>query len=166
MGNTVIPREPNFYKELLEHVSDGVYFLDRERRIRYWNDGAYRLTGYKAEELNGQYCPDYRMCRVNDPVESRSCEDRCPLTACVKDEGPHEVRWLLQHKHGGRLPVVLRARPIRAADGSIVGTVAIFRDDSVQHAARHKIFPADVVHPSKHSHGLSPCRHTLIRLHV
>jgi diguanylate cyclase (GGDEF)-like protein len=37
------------------------------------------------------------------------------------------------------VPVVLRAQPIRAADGSIVGTVAIFRDDSLQQEARRKI---------------------------
>lgn len=40
----------SFYKELLENISDGVYVLDRDRRIQYWNEGAFRLTGYKAEE--------------------------------------------------------------------------------------------------------------------
>lgn len=46
--------EPGFYKELLDHLSDGVYFVDRERRILYWNEGASRLTGYTAEELLGK----------------------------------------------------------------------------------------------------------------
>jgi PAS domain S-box-containing protein len=135
----VTPNDPSFYKELLEHISEGVYFLDRDRRIQYWNEAAFRLTGYKAEELVGQYCPDYPMCHVDDPGEHRLCEERCPLTASVADGGAHEVRRLLQHKKGGLVPVVLCARPIWAADGSIVGTVAIFRDDSVQHGARRKM---------------------------
>jgi PAS domain-containing protein len=33
-----------FYRELLDHLNDGVYFVDRERRIHYWNEGARRLT--------------------------------------------------------------------------------------------------------------------------
>jgi diguanylate cyclase (GGDEF)-like protein/PAS domain S-box-containing protein len=135
----VNPDDPSFYKELLEHISDGVYFLDRDRRIRYWNEGAFRLTGYTAEELIGRCCPDHRMCDVEDFGGNRLCEDSCPLSACAHDGGPHEVRWFLQNKQGGRVPVVLRAQPIRAADGSTVGTVAIFRDDSVQYAARRKM---------------------------
>lgn len=132
------PNEPSFYKELLEHISDGVYFLDRDRRIQYWNEGAFRLTGYTAEELLGRHCPDYRMCQVDGPGGQRVCEEMCPLTASVDTNGPHEIRWFLQHKQGGRVPVVLRAEPIRSADGSIVGTVAIFRDDSVQQETRRK----------------------------
>jgi diguanylate cyclase (GGDEF)-like protein/PAS domain S-box-containing protein len=128
----------NFYKELLEHISDGVYFLDRDRRIQYWNEAAFRLTGYKAEELVGHFCPDDHLCCEKEVEGERLCEDRCPLEASVDDAGPYEVRWFLQHKQGWRVPVVLRAQPIRAADGTIVGTVAIFRDDSVQHAARRK----------------------------
>lgn len=140
LENAVTPtNEPSFYKELLEHISDGVYFLDRDRRIQYWSEGAFRLTGYTAEELLGQYCPDYRICHVDSPIGQRLCEEKCPLTTSVDTNGPHEVRWFLQHKQGGRVPVVLRAEPLRSADGSIVGTVAIFRDDSVQHEARRKL---------------------------
>lgn len=133
------PNDPSFYKELLEHISDGVFFVDRDRRILYWNEGAFRLTGYKAEELVGRCCPDHRMCHVDDPGEHTVCEDRCPLTASVDDGGAHKVQLFLQHKQGGRVPVVLRAQPIRSADGSIVGAVGIFSDDSVQQEARRKI---------------------------
>ena len=34
------PTDPAFYKDLLDRMSDGVYFVDRERRILYWNQGA------------------------------------------------------------------------------------------------------------------------------
>jgi len=59
LKNTVTSSNPSFY-------SDGVYFLDRDRRIQYWNQGAFRLTGDKAEELVGHYCPDYRICDADD----------------------------------------------------------------------------------------------------
>jgi hypothetical protein len=40
----MIPTDQGFYKDLLDHISDGVYFVDRDRRILFWNEGAYRLT--------------------------------------------------------------------------------------------------------------------------
>jgi PAS domain S-box-containing protein len=91
-----------FYKEVLEHISDGVYFLDRNQRIQYWNEGAFTLTGYKAEEILGQYCPDYRICDADDRGghRLRLCKEGCPLAASVDDKEPHEVRWFLQHKKG------------------------------------------------------------------
>ena len=39
------------YKELLDRLSDGVYFVDRNRQILYWNEGGTRLTGYEPEEM-------------------------------------------------------------------------------------------------------------------
>ena len=50
----------DLYKELLDRMSDGVYFVDRNRQILYWNEGAARLTGYSADRdcrqtLPGQY---------------------------------------------------------------------------------------------------------------
>ena len=59
------PADPGFYKDLLDHMSDGVYFVDRERRIQYWNEGAHRLTGYTAEELMGKCCQDEILCHVD-----------------------------------------------------------------------------------------------------
>ncbi len=35
-----------FERAVLDQVSDGVYYVDRGRRIQYWNRGAERLTGY------------------------------------------------------------------------------------------------------------------------
>ena len=32
--------EEDFYKNLLDNLYDGVYFLDSDRKITYWNKGA------------------------------------------------------------------------------------------------------------------------------
>ena len=34
----------SFHERLLDSLHDGVYFVDRERKILYWNKGAERLT--------------------------------------------------------------------------------------------------------------------------
>ncbi len=38
--------QPDFFAEALDQVSDGVYALDLDRRITYWNGGSERITGY------------------------------------------------------------------------------------------------------------------------
>ena len=59
------PIDPGFYEELLNHMSDGVYFVDRDRRILYWNEGAFRLSGYTAKELVGRLCNDNILCHID-----------------------------------------------------------------------------------------------------
>lgn len=34
-----MPYEKDFYKKLIDNLYDGVYFVDRDRRITYWNKG-------------------------------------------------------------------------------------------------------------------------------
>jgi PAS domain S-box-containing protein len=47
---------PSFHEKLLDTLREGVYFVDRERRIQYWNKGAELLTGYAASEVVGKLC--------------------------------------------------------------------------------------------------------------
>ena len=48
--------ERDFYEWLLDGISDGVYFMDRERIIRYWNRGAERIVGFNKHEVIGTAC--------------------------------------------------------------------------------------------------------------
>jgi PAS domain S-box-containing protein len=35
----------NVYRDILENLHDGVYFVDAKRRITFWNKGAERISG-------------------------------------------------------------------------------------------------------------------------
>ncbi len=129
-----VPPDSAFYKDLLDQVTDGVYFVDRERRIVYWNKGATRLTGYKPEEVLGRSCTDEILCHV-DASGNRLCRMGCPLSASIEDGEDREAPVFLRHKRGRRVPVLIRVRPIRDANGSIVGAVEIFTDASSRLAA-------------------------------
>jgi diguanylate cyclase (GGDEF)-like protein/PAS domain S-box-containing protein len=138
LKDPVAPTDPGFYKELLDQMSDGVYFVDRERRIQYWNDGACRLTGYTSEDLIGRYCQDNILCHI-DEQGRQLCLEGCPLLSSIEDGSTHEARLFLRHKEGRRVPVLVRVQPLRAADGSIAGAIEIFRDDSAQNDVRRKL---------------------------
>lgn len=47
-----MPDEQDFYKNIIDNLYDGVYFVDRDRIITYWNKGAERITGYSAAQIS------------------------------------------------------------------------------------------------------------------
>jgi diguanylate cyclase (GGDEF)-like protein/PAS domain S-box-containing protein len=118
-------------------MSDGVYFVDRDRRILYWNEGAFRMSGYSPQELLGRYCHDDILCHV-DYQGKLLCHDGCPVSACLNDGCAREANVFLRHKQGRRVPVTVRVQPLRNGAGAIIGAVEIFSDDSSRVEARRK----------------------------
>ncbi|PNU20681.1 hypothetical protein C2E25_06470 [Geothermobacter hydrogeniphilus] len=51
-----MPLQIDFYKMMVDHLAEGVYFVDQQRRILYWNPAAERLTGFKADQILGYCC--------------------------------------------------------------------------------------------------------------
>ncbi len=74
----------NLYHAILDNLYDGVYFVDRERKITYWNKGAERITGYSAGEVIGIRCSDNILMHV-DTRGTLLCKDLCPLAATLLD---------------------------------------------------------------------------------
>ena len=58
--------DEKFYKEILNSLQDGIYYLDRDRIITFWNRGAERLTGYKADQVIGKSCRDNLLNHINE----------------------------------------------------------------------------------------------------
>ena len=117
--------EKKFYQDLLDQVSDGVYFVTLDRRITYWNGGAERITGYSAEEVRGHGCAEGILRHVNGAGRVL-CVQGCPLLAVMKDGKPREAQVYLHHKDGHRVPVTVRGQALRDAAGEIVGSVEVF----------------------------------------
>ena len=97
----------DLYRTIVENMHDGLYFVDRERRITYWNRGAERITGYSAAEVVGTSCADNILVHV-DALGRQLCQGSCPLIAAMADGAAHEAEVFLHHKQGHRLPVWVR----------------------------------------------------------
>jgi diguanylate cyclase (GGDEF)-like protein/PAS domain S-box-containing protein len=116
---------PDFFKQLLEELYEGVYFVDAQRRITYWNRAAQHISGYSADEVVGHFCQDNILNHV-DSAGNQLCFGRCPLIQTIEDGLPHECELYLHHKKGHRVPVRVHVTPIRDADRKIVGAVEMF----------------------------------------
>lgn len=115
--------------KLLNSLFDGLYCVDLERRISFWNNSATRITGYASDEVLGSCCAD-NILRHVECDGKELCEGHCPLVATMQDGRMREARVFVHHKLGYRLPVQLRTAPVRNDDGVIVGAVEVFTDNS------------------------------------
>jgi diguanylate cyclase (GGDEF)-like protein/PAS domain S-box-containing protein len=125
----MVSPDPGFYREVLDQVTDGVYLVDKDRHVLYWNESAFRLTGYTASEMVGRSCQDELLCHV-EYDSANDCLNTCPLLECIAHGVKREIRVFLRHKDGHRVPVLARMRPVLGPDGAIVGAIEIFSDDT------------------------------------
>lgn len=126
-----------FYKSLLDHLYDGVYFVNRQREITYWNEGAQRITGYTAQQVTGCRCSDGLLMHI-DEHGTQLCKVGCPLAATIKDGKPREVEAYLHHADGHRVPVCIRVSPIQDSQGNITGAVEVFSDNTQMMTVRQQ----------------------------
>ncbi|PKL35258.1 MAG: sensor domain-containing diguanylate cyclase [Spirochaetae bacterium HGW-Spirochaetae-1] len=118
-----------FYEKLVENLFDGVYYVDLDNVITYWNRAAERITGYAREEVLGSRCSD-NILRHIDAEGNELCLAGCPLRASRSDGMIHEADVFLHHKAGHRVPVTVRVSPIRDEGGAVMGAVEVFSDNS------------------------------------
>lgn len=121
----------SFYEKLLDNMYDGIYFVDRERRITYWNGGAEKQTGYSAADTVGTQCFNNLLGHVDESGKAL-CTGDCPLSAAMADGHAREADVYLRHKDGHRVPVSVRVLPIRNNDGAIVGAMEVFTDSTAK----------------------------------
>ncbi len=129
----------DLYKVILDGLSDGVYFMDRDRVIRYWNQGAERITGFSAEAAIGTACRDNLLMHIDEQGRTLCESDLCPALKTILDGHERETEVFLHHKDGHRLPVMTRILPIRNRRGKITGAAEFFTDNQQMHAMKEKI---------------------------
>lgn len=127
-----------FTLELLDHLNDGVYVVDRGRVITFWNRGAQAITGWAPRDVIGRACPEGVLRHV-DAEGNELCRSGCPLTAAIAEGTPHRADVFLHHRAGHRVPVRIEAVPVRDASGEIVGAVEVFTDQTERMEAIRRV---------------------------
>jgi len=113
-------------KEILNDLREGLYFVDKDRGITFWNKGAELITGFSAEEMVGRFCYDNLLNHV-DSNGVQLCLHGCPLQATIQDGICRDAQVYLHHKDGHRVRVNIRVRPMEQ-DGKVFGAAEIFSD--------------------------------------
>lgn len=121
------------YARIIDNLHDGLYFVDKNRVITYWNRAAERISGFAASEVIGKSCSDCILTHVDGRGRSL-CLGLCPLAATIADGVDRESEVYLHHKNGHRVPVLVRVSTLKDSTGNIIGGVELFTDISNIHA--------------------------------
>ena len=118
----------NLYLTIINNLCDGVYLVDLDRQITFWNKAAEEITGYKKEEIVGKRCQNNLLNHI-DRDGRPLCSVGCPLHATTLDGKQRTAEVFLRHKEGHRLPIIVNIFPITENE-KIVGAVEVFTQSS------------------------------------
>lgn len=119
------------YFDVLEQMQDGIFIVDREYSIRYWNPAASAILGYPARDVCGWSCKTLGPLCKRDANGTPLCgEGLCPLAFSISGgfsgRYPHYV--FMRAADGREVPLSLSVSPLRDRDDRTLGGICQFRD--------------------------------------
>lgn len=120
---------PEIYKSILETLPTGVYLVDRNRRILFWNEGAESICGYLRQDVVGRFLREHLLA-ANEEVKDADANPSDPLSLAFRDGKSSTGNVSILHKGGYRVPIVLRTVPIRDVRGGIIGAAECFETNT------------------------------------
>jgi PAS domain S-box-containing protein len=106
---------------LLETIPTGLFLVDVEFQIVYWNAEAERITGYSAEEAVGRHCSF---------LEGIPCKEKCGLYAEDVEKPVIGISCSVQHKNGQQVNLNKNVDLLRDESGEVIGGIEAFVDIS------------------------------------
>lgn len=106
---------------ILDSIAAGVFTVDKDMRITYFNRTAEKITGVSSDEAFGHYC--FEVLRAN------ICEKHCPMRHSLQtgEETTEKLANILR-TDGKQIPISITTAALKDSSGKIVGGVESFRD--------------------------------------
>jgi diguanylate cyclase (GGDEF)-like protein/PAS domain S-box-containing protein len=116
------------YQTLLESMYEGVYYVDLDRKIKYWSKGAEIITGYSCVEALGRQCSRNFLAHTSlNGVDY--CTSDCLMRNTLISGSYLKTEAYLIHKNGKKVHVSLRISPMFDNKGKISGATHIFTNN-------------------------------------
>lgn len=112
------------FDSVANNLQDGMYIVNTERKILFWNKAAENITGYSADEIVNKHCQDNLLNHISkDGIPL--CRVACPLLDSIMTSEQRQAEVYLRHKNGHRIPIITNIFPI-VENGVVQGAVEIF----------------------------------------
>lgn len=106
---------------LLQTIPTGLFLVDTDKIIAYWNAEATRITGYTAEEAVGQHCSF---------LHGEPCQLECGLFTVTIPKPEIGLVCSFQHKDGRTITLSKNVDLLRDKEDRIIGGIEAFVDIS------------------------------------
>ena len=117
---------------ILDSIVEGVFTVDKDLKITYFNKPAEKITGVPKEEALGQFCFEV--------LRSNICESACPIKNSI-ESGKESINMQVNilRSDSKQIPISINASVLKDKKGNIIGGVETFRDLSTIEALRKEI---------------------------
>ncbi len=117
---------------ILSSVADGIFTVDSQFRITYFNRAAERITGYSAAEARGRYC--------HEVFRTSLCSQDCPLRQSIRTgRRVRNARIDILTRDGRKRAISVSTAPLLDRQDVFLGGVETFRDDTELQTLRQEI---------------------------
>ncbi len=117
---------------ILNSIADGVFTVDLDWNITFFNSAAERITGISRDQAIGQRCFDVFRASI--------CETACALRQTIDgDKEIIDLKANIMNAAGETIPISISTAVLRDEAGDVVGGVETFRDLSAIEALRKEI---------------------------
>ena len=106
---------------MLNCINDGVFTVDNNWSVTFFNDAAERITGISRQDALGSQCCDV--------FRSNICEGKCALRSTLKTGRPvvNKAIYIIDAADK-RVPISISTAILHNQDNEIIGGVETFRD--------------------------------------
>lgn len=109
---------------ILNSIAEGVITVDKEFKITFINEAAEKLTGFKREEVIGQFCKGV--------FKSEFCLSNCPIAQVLKNgKSIFDLDTSINCVNTQSIPIRLNAAVLKDENNIPTGGVITFRDISL-----------------------------------
>ena len=120
---------PKLFRHVLEDLPVGIYIVDRERKILFWNRRAEHLTGHLGQEVVGHVMED--IVQACDRWGHRLMGEHCPVTIALRHGQPQQCTAYYLHKDGHRVALRIRTRAVVESSDVIEGAAVLLEETFV-----------------------------------
>jgi diguanylate cyclase (GGDEF)-like protein/PAS domain S-box-containing protein len=119
----------SFYRHMLDHMQDGVIFIDSEYRVLDWNAAAERMTGRSADSVFEHHWHPSFAC-LYDTEGFAIDESQCPFYLMLYTGSKIQMRYIIQREGLQPIHVDIEVVPVLNERGQLCGGAMILEDIS------------------------------------
>jgi PAS domain S-box-containing protein len=119
-------RQGKTYRRILDNMPEGVYLIDSDKKILYWNSAAETLTGLTADETLGRQFDEVKIGYEDEGGTALESFEH-PAALCFQEKRSISKNLLLVTGDNGRVPVEETATPVFEKE-EMTGVIATIKN--------------------------------------
>ncbi|GJQ61702.1 MAG: hypothetical protein SCALA702_07550 [Melioribacteraceae bacterium] len=127
-----MPLDTVYKSEILDSLGEGLFTVDKNFKINFFNKAAEKITGYNRDDVIGKYCKHV--------FKSELCFSDCPIALVLKStKNLYDFESKIVSRTGEKIPIKLNSAVLYSEAQEPVGGVISFRDLSELEKIKSKI---------------------------